>query len=650
MPRALTRCVGISCCAFCTACGQSRTLLRSSSGAEVAFRQPRPGLERDDVDAGLGDGQRGDAAGGAEADDDDLGVFKPGRHGRAILRCLSPRVASPSPPLVLALAGTRSGLGEHRVVVRRLVIRRERDADALFVLRDDRANAGIADQIPADEIRVAAVKRIAERALNGVGADKSEKPRRQAVGLAGLDVLQDRVLVGRSQSCERRAVRRDGVTIDRRETGGVRLTVRRKETGERAIDVMRGPRFRGARPVRIRRNQPGADGLEDVGFGRSERFERLASDRGGAGRLTRDSRWSGVSGRDRGRGNNGRRGSGEARLLQQFPPRERRAGFTHPMSHCPPGAALQRPHVRAVAPEERPAVSLAHAEVRLQPLHGLLLAPLDVVPHRRHRPRRGTRREREREIAVPSWRAHARRPRQQTKPRGRERAGLLDGVRQRHASGAFGDPAVQLVVQREVRRAVLPRRQLVDARGHLDELRAFALRGDPREQSGGFGLEDFANEIMTANVLRRRNPDTRAGSRTAFEQALELEAQQRLRDRQKAHAELGRDLASRDRLPERDFAAKNPAPHDAVRLGREARVSATCRQSSTPHRCFRFLCTSPSAGKGTADASDPRCPASSATRRSDQAPCPAPPTARAARPCRSRSAPRRRRNAPCRAP
>ena len=126
---------------------------------------------------------------------------------------LQPRVASREPlPLVLVIAGsafalvalrrdkTRSGFGEHRVVVRRLVIGRERDPDTLFGCSHHRADAGIADQIPADEIGVAAVKRIAERALNGVGADKSEKPRRQAVRLAGLDVHQDRVLIGRFQS------------------------------------------------------------------------------------------------------------------------------------------------------------------------------------------------------------------------------------------------------------------------------------------------------------------------------------------------------------------------------------------------------------------------------------------------------------------
>ena len=73
--RVRARCVGISWFAFCTACGQSRTLLRSSSGAKSRLREPRAGFEADDVEAGLRERQRGHAAGGAEADDDDVGVL-----------------------------------------------------------------------------------------------------------------------------------------------------------------------------------------------------------------------------------------------------------------------------------------------------------------------------------------------------------------------------------------------------------------------------------------------------------------------------------------------------------------------------------------------------------------------------------------------
>ena len=44
-------------------------------GREVALGQPGAGLEADHVDAGLRERQHGDAAGGAETDDDDVGVL-----------------------------------------------------------------------------------------------------------------------------------------------------------------------------------------------------------------------------------------------------------------------------------------------------------------------------------------------------------------------------------------------------------------------------------------------------------------------------------------------------------------------------------------------------------------------------------------------
>ena len=48
-------------------------------------------------------------------------------------------------------------------------------AEPLIFGRDVEANAGIADQIPADEVRVAAVKRIAKRALQRVRAHHVEE-------------------------------------------------------------------------------------------------------------------------------------------------------------------------------------------------------------------------------------------------------------------------------------------------------------------------------------------------------------------------------------------------------------------------------------------------------------------------------------------
>ena len=93
---------------------------------------------------------------------------------------------------------------------------------------------------------------------------------------AGLDVDQHRVLIGRRQLVNARAARRPRVAIERREAGRVRLARRGERAAERAIDVVRGPRLRRARAVRVGRDQPRDDRLEQVGFGRGEALERGA--------------------------------------------------------------------------------------------------------------------------------------------------------------------------------------------------------------------------------------------------------------------------------------------------------------------------------------------------------------------------------------
>ena len=70
---------------------------------------------------------------------------------------------------------------------------------ALILCRHVRAHAGIADQIPADEVGVAAVIRIAERALQRVRAHHREErggAAREPGRRAGLDVDQHRILIG----------------------------------------------------------------------------------------------------------------------------------------------------------------------------------------------------------------------------------------------------------------------------------------------------------------------------------------------------------------------------------------------------------------------------------------------------------------------
>ena len=182
---------------------------------------------------------------------------------------------------------------------------------------DDRADAGIADQVPADEVRVAAVERIAERALNRVRAHEREERRR-------FDGMEDRVLVGGRERRERHASGIHCRLVDRGESGSIRLTRRREESGERAVDVVRGPRFFRSRAVLVSGDQPGADGLEDVGLRRGERFEGFARDRHGRWRLC-----GGGNGSARDRRRDDHRGAGDARALQQLAARQPSVRLRH---------------------------------------------------------------------------------------------------------------------------------------------------------------------------------------------------------------------------------------------------------------------------------------------------------------------------------
>ena len=140
-------------------------------------------------------------------------------------------------------------------------------------------NAGIAEQIPADEVGVAAVVRIAERALQRVRAHHGEEragAAGEAGGRSGLDVDQHRILIALRELDERRAARRSAVAIERGEAGAIRLARFLERAAQRAIDVVRRPRLARARAVRVGRNDARADRLEQVGFGRGEVFERLA--------------------------------------------------------------------------------------------------------------------------------------------------------------------------------------------------------------------------------------------------------------------------------------------------------------------------------------------------------------------------------------
>ena len=219
------------------------------------------------------------------------------------------------------------------VVVGGLVIRLELSGFERLLVgrRHHRPDARVAKQIPADEVRVAAVVRVAEHALARVVRAPARKTapscRRKcpAWPCPDLDVHQHRVLVRRSIS-SRKPLPRDAsrVAIERRQAGGIRLTRRAERAAERAIDVVRGPCFPRARSERIAGNQPIDDRFEQVGFGRGQIFEgftrsrrpcgcrRLRGFRGAGGVRRRQQRhWSGC-----------RSSSCDANTSQQVAPRD----------------------------------------------------------------------------------------------------------------------------------------------------------------------------------------------------------------------------------------------------------------------------------------------------------------------------------------
>ena len=182
---------------------------------EVFRREPRAGLEADHLEAGLRERKRGDASGRAHADDDDIGRFQ-----------ISGHVALPSRTSRSRRPSDGSGLHGAR--------------HALIGGRHVEPHTRIANQIPADEVRVAAIGRIAERALNRVRAHEREERRlleRREHGVLFCR-REARRIADRSVRGRRHRLRRGRL--------GVRVARGREPSAERAIDVLRRARLGGA--------------------------------------------------------------------------------------------------------------------------------------------------------------------------------------------------------------------------------------------------------------------------------------------------------------------------------------------------------------------------------------------------------------------
>src|SRR5215467_7065388 len=196
------RWVGISVFAFCTDCGQPRKLLRSSSGAKSRGESHPPA-------------SRPITSSPAWAS------------GRAATPPTAPSPTITTSVFLRFVAIAASFLREHLEVVRRPAIGRRLHAHALVVLGDRQTNPRVADQVPANEVCVTTIVRIAEHALDRMRPDQVEEGGRgwrKALGDVFLHIAQHGVLVLRRQFGEGRAFGGLRIGVDRGETRSVRPT------------------------------------------------------------------------------------------------------------------------------------------------------------------------------------------------------------------------------------------------------------------------------------------------------------------------------------------------------------------------------------------------------------------------------------------
>src|SRR5215207_7578669 len=98
-------------------------------------------------------------------------------------------------------------------------------------------------------------------------------------------------------------------------------------------------------------------------------------------------------------------------------------------------------------------------------------------------------------------------------------------------------------------RVVGPSRELaeegIDLGGQMLQLEALRRRCSRGEEARRLRLERFAQLVEVTDISGGRNPDASTGAWTAFDEAIGLEAPERVGHRQDAHAELLRQATAR---------------------------------------------------------------------------------------------------------
>jgi hypothetical protein len=108
-------------------------------------------------------------------------------------------------------------------------------------------------------------------------AEESSPVGHEARRHVSFHIPEHRILIGRRELRERRALRRPRVIVERRKADRIAFAKRSQRADKGAIDEVSSPRLRGAGAVLVARDQAGDNRFEDVALDRGQRFQRFAT-------------------------------------------------------------------------------------------------------------------------------------------------------------------------------------------------------------------------------------------------------------------------------------------------------------------------------------------------------------------------------------
>ncbi len=103
-------------------------------------------------------------------------------------------------------------------------------------------------------------------------------------------------------------------------------------------------------------------------------------------------------------------------------------------------------------------------------------------------------------------------------------------------------------------------RKRVHANGQAHKF-GFLFRRGAHGKKAVLHFQGLAHGVVPANVFPGWDAYPGVGAGTAFGQAFEFESHESFGHRQETHAQLGRQLSTRNRLPHRQVAAQDALPN-----------------------------------------------------------------------------------------